>query len=300
MIGTVFNVQKFCTSDGPGIRTVVFLKGCPLRCAWCHNAESQRKTSELMYHGDKCVYCGKCAVVCEQGVHIVNGTTHTLERDKCISCGKCVEACLTDALELKGTNVTVDEIIADVMKDKVFYDNSGGGITLSGGEPTAQLDFTLALLKAARNNGLHTAIETCGYTSAENIKAVAEHVDLFLYDVKHTDSALHEKYTGVPNERILENLRLIDSMGKKIVIRTPIIPDVNDTDEHFTALAALASELKNVEKLEIEPYHDLGNAKYEQLGESVETHTFRVPEKAEVDVWREKIAAQTSVPVTVA
>ena len=300
MKGAVFNIQKFCTSDGPGIRTVVFLKGCPLRCAWCRNAESQRKVSELMYHSDKCVYCGRCAAVCEQGVHAVKGNVHTLERDKCISCGKCVEACLADALELKGKNMTVDEVIADVMKDKVFYDNSGGGMTLSGGEPTAQLDFTLALLKAAKDNGLHTAIETCGYTSAENIKAIAEYVDLFLYDVKHTDSVLHEKYTGVSNERILENLRLIDSMGKKSVIRAPIIPDVNDTDEHFAALAELANGLKNVEKIEIEPYHDLGNGKYEQLGESVYTHVFHVPKKAEVDVWLEKISSQTSVPVIVA
>lgn len=300
MKGAVFNVQKFCTSDGPGIRTVVFLKGCPLRCAWCHNAESQRKISELMYHADKCVYCGRCAAVCAQGVHTVDGATHTLERDKCISCGKCVEVCLADALELKGKNMTVDEVIADVMKDKIFYDNSSGGMTLSGGEPTAQLDFTLALLKAAKENGLHTAIETCGYTSEENIKAVAEYVDLFLYDVKHTDSALHEKYTGVRNERIIENLHLIDGMGKKSVIRAPIIPDVNDTDEHFAALAALANELHNIEKIEIEPYHDLGNGKYEQLGESVEAHTFRVPEKAEVDTWREKVAAQTDVTVAIA
>ncbi len=300
MNGTVFNIQKFCTSDGPGIRTVVFLKGCPLHCAWCHNAESQRIVHELMYHADKCVMCGRCAAVCPNGVHTIENGVHTLDRDKCTACGKCVDACLTDALEIKGKRMTAQEVIADVMKDKVFYDNSGGAITLSGGEPTAQLDFAIAILKAAKESGLHTAIETCGFTSEENIKAIAKYVDLFLYDIKHTDSAAHEKYTGVKNERILENLRTIDALGKKSIIRAPIIPGVNDNDEHFAALAALASSLSNVERIDVEPYHDLGSGKYEQLGESSATHAFRVPERDEVDAWRDKIAALTSVPVTIA
>ncbi len=300
MNGTVFNIQKFCTSDGPGIRTVVFLKGCPLHCAWCHNAESQRIVHELMYHSDKCTLCARCANACPNGVHAIENGVHTLAREKCTACGKCVEVCLNDALEIKGSRMTVDEVIADVMKDKIFYDNSGGGITLSGGEPTAQLDFAIAILKAAKENGLHTAIETCGFTSEENMRAIAKYVDLFLYDIKHTDSEAHERYTGVKNERILENLRVIDAMGKKIVIRAPIIPGVNDTDEHFAALAALADSLANLDRIDLEPYHDLGNGKYDQLGKSTDKHAFRVPEKAEVDAWRDKIAALTGVPVVIA
>ena len=300
MKGTVFNIQKFCTSDGPGIRTVVFFKGCPLHCVWCHNAESQRIVHELMFHADKCTLCARCVAVCPNGVHSLENGVHTLDREKCTAYARCVEACLADALEIKGKRMTVDEVIADVMKDKIFYDNSGGGITLSGGEPTAQLDFAIAILKAAKENGLHTAIETCGFTSEASIKAIAEYVDLFLYDVKHTDSKAHEKYTGVKNERILENLRLIDALGKRSVIRAPIIPGANDTDEHFAALAALANSLSNVERIDIEPYHDLGSGKYEQLGQNSAKHSFRVPEKAEVDAWREKIASHTSVPVVIA
>lgn len=299
MTGTVFNIQKFCTGDGPGIRTVVFLKGCPLHCAWCHNAESQRSVPELLYHGEKCTLCGRCVSACKMGVHLLDNGAHILMREKCTVCGECTKACLNDALEIKGKEMSASDVLAEVMKDKPFYESSGGGITLSGGEPLAQIDFTLELLTEAKAAGLHTCVETCGYTKRENIERVARLTDIFLFDVKLTDSALHQKYTGVPSEQILENLRAIDELGAKTILRCPIIPDVNDNEEHFAALAKLANSLTNVLRIELEPYHAFGNGKYEQVGRGEFVKEFRVPEENEPQKWCEQVRAHTSVPVLV-
>lgn len=244
MNGTIFNIQKFCINDGPGIRTTVFLKGCPLRCAWCHNPESQSAEPEFMFYKDICTHCGKCA-----------GIT-AADRDF---------LCPAGAKEICGKELSADEVIREVLKDKVFYDSSGGGLTLSGGEPLFQFDFAIELLKKAKENGIHTAVETCGFTN-KPLDGIIRCTDLWLYDIKVLNGALHQKYTGVSNEAILKNLDFLDGSDAKIILRCPIIPMINMTAEHFSGLAALSNSLKNVEAIHIEPYHPLGVSKSEQLG----------------------------------
>lgn len=295
--GTVFNIQKFCVNDGPGIRTTVFLKGCPLNCLWCHNPESKHIFPELLYDERKCIGCGKCAAVCESGCHLFKNGAHVFERQNCIRCMKCSEVCVTDALETAGKESTVDEVIAEVMRDEVFYKNSGGGMTLSGGEPMLQFDFTYALLKAAKENGLHTCIETCGYCDADSYKKIADLVDIFLFDYKITDPSVHKRYTGVSNELIFSNLKMLDDMGAKTVLRCPIIPTVNDTAEHFSGIADTANSLKNIIGINIEPYHPLGSSKSELLGSDYGLKELTFPEEEAVKAWIEAIASKTAVEV---
>ena len=295
--GTVFNIQKFSVNDGPGIRTTVFLKGCPLRCVWCHNPESKLAKPEIMYSPTKCIGCRACEAVCPKKCHIFSEDKHIFDREKCIGCGECVKVCYTDALSLAGEIKTVDEVIAEVMKDKVFYDNSGGGMTLSGGEPMMQFEFTLALLKAAKEKGLHTCMETCGFAKAEAFKEVAPYVDIFLFDYKITDSDTHKKYTGVDNELILNNLHILDEMGCNTVLRCPIIPDINDNDEHLCAIAELGNSLKNVLEINIEPYHPLGKDKATMLGREYPLAHLTFPSEESVKYWIDTVAAKTALTV---
>ena len=294
MEGTIFNIQKFCINDGPGIRTTVFLKGCPLNCAWCHNPESKSVKPELLYSADKCIFCGACAVACKTGAHSFSESGHGLNRELCVACGACADVCPTSALEISGYQKSVEDVIREVMKDKIFYDNSGGGMTLSGGEPMAQLEFSEALLIAAKEKGLHTAMETCGFSKTENYEKILPLVDLFLFDWKVSDPTLHKKYTGVDNALIEKNLRFISASGGKIVLRCPIIPTVNDTDSHFAKIAALAEELPGILSVDIEPYHPLGIGKAQRLGKQAAFEELGIPEKAVVDSWIEKIQKMTT------
>lgn len=295
---TIFNIQKFCINDGPGIRTTVFFKGCPLDCAWCHNPESKSVKAELMYDAKKCIGCGKCMSVCPAGCHSISKDgVHELSRENCIVCGKCADVCYAEALEMAGYEKTVDEVVAEVMKDEIFYQNSGGGLTVSGGEPMAQFDFVYELLKAAKERGLHTCMETCGFSSEENYRKIAEYVDIFLFDYKLTNPDEHEKYTGQNNELILSNLRMLDSIGAKTVLRCPIIPGINDTDEHFGAIASLANELGNVLEVNVEPYHPLGSGKAAMLDKEYKIGDISFPEDETVKEWIEKIKANTNVEV---
>lgn len=262
--GTVFNMQRFSTSDGPGIRTVVFLKGCPLNCAWCHNPESKRTATEILYKPELCIGCGACHRVCAHAQHTFADGAHRFERSDCVACTACVDACCANALERCGEQKTVDEVIRTVCKDEVFYRESGGGMTLSGGEPLLQFDFSLALLRAAKEHGLHTAIETCGYTQ-QDIAALHPYTDLWLYDIKVFPEEEHIQYTGVSNQRIFENLQRLNDLGANIILRCPIIPDVNLHTAHFEALAALATKLDRVFEIHLEPYHPLGMSKAKQL-----------------------------------
>ncbi len=295
MKGTIFNIQKFCVNDGPGIRTTVFLKGCPLRCVWCHNPESQKVHPQLFFDAKKCIGCGKCFAICPEKAHKIVDGAHVLDRDLCIECGACAENCYAESLEMAGKTATVSEIMEEVLKDKAFYENSGGGMTVSGGEPLAQPEFTVALLKSAKEKGLHTAVETCGFASAETFKALAEYTDLFLFDWKITDEALHKEYTGVSNAKILENLELANKMGKQIVLRCPVIPTVNDNEVHFKGIANLANRLENVIGIDIEPYHPLGTGKNERLGKSVTT--YEMPQPETVDRWIADLQKLTEKPV---
>ncbi len=230
------------------------------------------------------------------GLHSFTDGKHLIERNKCAACGKCAEAC-SGALEICGKEMTVEEILHEVNKDASFYKNSGGGMTVSGGEPLAHPRFTYELLKAAKGFGLHTCIETCGHAKWEDIEAILPYVDVFLWDVKETDSALHKKYTGVTNERILDNLRRISNEGANIVLRCPIIPGYNDRDEHLTAIGRLAEELDSVTHVEIEPYHSLGSHKCTELGCTYELDEVSAPEDNTVQKWIKTIVSETKKDV---
>lgn len=262
----IFNIQRFSVDDGPGIRTTVFFKGCPLRCIWCHNPESHRREPELMYNAQKCISCGACAAVCEHGGHSFDGErAHIVDRTDCISCGACAGMCPTKAVEMAGREETVENILKEVLSDKIFYDQSGGGMTVSGGEPLYQPTAVIALCKAAKDAGLHVAMETCGFASESVVRAAAEWVDLFLFDYK-APADVHEELTGVPQKPILDTLVLLSKLGKQVILRCPIIPGCNDSDGHFADIVALAKQYDNITEVHLEPYHPLGISKCEQLG----------------------------------
>jgi len=296
--GVIFNIQKFCVNDGPGIRTTVFFKGCPLRCIWCHNPESNQAKKEIFFDAKKCIGCGACLKTCEKCLHQIGSEgEHLYDRGQCVACGVCAENCVAGALEQVGEDKTVEEILAEVKKDEVFYQTSGGGMTVSGGEPLAQFAFVKELLKRAKEEGLHTCMETCGYTTEEKIREIAPLVDLFLFDYKETDAKRHEEYTGVSNEQILKNLFLLDELGVKTILRCPIIPTLNDRDDHFAGIAATANQLKNVQEIHIEPYHPLGSGKSEMLGKEYRLKGLTFPEESTVTEWIAKIQAQTEITV---
>ena len=295
--GTVFNIQKFSVNDGPGIRTTVFMKGCPLRCIWCHNPESKHAYPEIMYNKSKCAQCGKCIEICSKKAHFENNSLHIYDRTACDGCGKCAEACAFGAIELAGRTMTSDEVIAEVMRDKVFYDTSGGGMTLSGGEPMMQFDFTYELLSLAKEKGLHTCMETCGFGATDQYETVSPLGDIFLFDYKETDPNLHREYTGVPNEPILHNLKVLDSLGARTILRCPIIPTCNDRDEHFEGIARIANSLKNVIEINVEPYHPLGKGKSELLDRRYVLDDVGFPSDETVSGWIDKIQSKTPIIV---
>lgn len=295
MNGLIFNIQRFSINDGPGIRTTVFFKGCPLRCKWCHNPESQKTSPELLFLNEKCVGCGKCVSVCKNNVHVLSDKHHIF-REFCTFCGECENICSADALELAGKSFTAEDVMKHVMRDKLFYDSSGGGITLSGGEPFLQFDFMLELLKLLKENGLHTCIETCGFTDTKKIIEAAAYTDIFLFDWKITDSVLHKEYTGVDNALILKNLKALDENGSKIILRCPIIPGINDNMEHFKGIADIANSLKSVIGIDIAPYHELGLSKLARL-ERASDGSFSVPDDKEAEYYISAIQSLTDIPV---
>ncbi|MFW5798459.1 MAG: glycyl-radical enzyme activating protein [Planctomycetota bacterium] len=266
MTGRIFEIQRFSIHDGPGIRTTVFMKGCPLKCLWCHNPEGISREPMLSFMPEKCIGCGYCFRVCPQHAHGMSDGTHVLERELCRACGQCTTECYAEALELIGRDVTVDEVIDEVLRDKPFYETSGGGLTLSGGEPMMQVDFTEALLARARDEQLHTCMETCGFSSWDNYLRVLPMVDLFLVDVKDMDPARHREFTGVELAPIVQTIRKLHEAGKPLMLRLPIVPGYNDRDDHFVAVARLVKELPGLEGVEIMPYHRLGTSKVDRLG----------------------------------
>ncbi|MBE5816686.1 MAG: glycyl-radical enzyme activating protein [Clostridiales bacterium] len=297
--GKIFNIQHFCVDDGPGIRTTVFFKGCPLRCAWCHNPESQAYEYELMLRGDKCRECMLCTRVCESGAHEFIDGKHVINRSLCKVCGKCTEICPYKALDKIGREVSVEDIMPELTLENVFYKRSGGGVTLSGGEPLAQPEFALAILRACKEASLHTCIETCGFSSKDILTRIAPYVDLFLFDYKLTDDKLHKVYTGASNKVILENLSMLSRMGKSIVLRCPIIPNVNTNEEHYRAIARLADELDGIKEINLEAYHPLGINKAKFLGRESLYNNEEFLGKNEVNNIKEYISGLTSVDIRV-
>jgi len=260
--GLVFDVKHYAVHDGPGLRTTVFLKGCPLRCEWCHSPESQSPAPEVMVDTDRCIGCGACVSSCPRGA--ISEPGH-IDRAACDGCGVCAESCYAEALELIGRRMTVADVLAEVERDRLLIEVSGGGVTLSGGEPAAQPEFAEALMRSLKERGYHTALDTSGQCDWDTLRGLLDHVDLVLYDVKHMDQESHLRYTGVSNELIMGNLERTLGLGKRVWIRVPLIPGVNDDDAHLRRMGEHLCTL-GAESVQVLPYHVLGVPKYEGLG----------------------------------
>lgn len=263
--GIVFDIQGFSIHDGPGIRTLVFFKGCPLRCPWCSNPESQRFEPELFFHPERCIGCQKCLQVCPRGAIGITDGKISFNRDRCQNCGQCSSVCYAEARVMKGRQMRADEVVEEVLKDSLFYINSGGGVTLGGGEPLAQADFAAAILKRCKMKGLHTAVETAGHVPWLEMEKVLSYTDLFLYDVKHMDSDKHSKMIGVDNQLILANLGRLVGANKQVVVCTPLIPGFTDTIRQIRAIARYIARM-GIRQVHLLPYHRFGAGKNRLLG----------------------------------
>jgi len=263
MKACITDIKRFAVHDGDGIRTTVFFKGCPLKCVWCHNPEGISFQPQLAYYSNKCINCGVCAEVCPASAHKMIENGHVFFRDNCINCGKCAQSCLGNALTLYGREVTVTDILPELLEDRDFYENSGGGVTISGGECLMQADFCAELLKALKQEGIHTAVDTCGFVSRTQLDKVIPYTDIFLYDMKAFDPAVHTRCTGHSNERILENLKYIDDRGIKTEIRIPFVPGYNDSE--IPGIRQVLDSLKHLTKVKVLPYHNYAGSKYAAL-----------------------------------
>jgi len=281
--GLVFGVQHFSIHDGNGVRTNVFFKGCPIHCIWCHNPEGISPKALLTFSAAKCVGCGACFTMCPQVHQMVDGT-HILNRDACKTCFQCVEACPGQALEQVGTEMTVQELMEDLLRDLRYYKASGGGVTLSGGEPMMQFPFAKAILEACREAGIGTAMETCGVALTDHYRQMLPLVDTFLLDIKESDPIRHKEFTGADNAIILKNLAFLSEEGARIILRCPIIPGLNDRKEHFEFLAKLSQQHAGVLGIELMPYHKMGTSKADRMGLERQD-PFDEPEKDAVVGW---------------
>ncbi len=262
--GLIFNIMRFSLHDGPGIRTTVFLKGCPLNCWWCHNPESQSRCPEVMYAEERCLRCGDCVSACQHGALTFDGVP-VRNADLCSQCGECAERCLCGARRFVGESITIENLIQQVRRDLVFFEESGGGVTFSGGEPLLQPEFLESALKACKAEGIHAAVDTCGFAKPEIFSRIAAIADLLLFDLKLVDPARHREFTGVSNEIILENLSIAAKAGRPVIVRIPVIPGINDDEANIAGTMEILANL-GLKHLHLLPYHEVGTDKYQRLG----------------------------------
>lgn len=265
MQGNVTDIQRFSLSDGDGIRTTVFLKGCNMHCSWCHNPETIAFSNTLLHYQAKCIGCGKCFEACPNEAHQVIDGVHVIDRDACVRCGQCVDVCYAQALQMSSRSISVEEVMREIVQDIPYYQESGGGVTFSGGEALCQLEFVEALIGACKDKGIQVAVETNLCHDFERIRPVLEKLDLLMFDIKLMDDTLHKTHTGVGNQLILENAKKADAIGVPMIVRTPLIPGVTDTKENLMAIAAFVSELKHVKAYELLNFNPLGGVKYDAM-----------------------------------
>lgn len=285
--GTIFGIQHFSIHDGPGIRTTVFLKGCPLSCIWCHNPEGISIKRQLSFSQSKCINCGMCFKICPD-IHSMEDNKHLIDRTKCRLCGSCVKGCYGKALEIIGWKATSEEVIQTVLKDKRYYEASNGGVTFSGGEPMLQPEFLHSMLVKAKEHGIHTVVETSGFIDTGHLKKIAPMVDLFLFDYKESNPQRHKEYTGAENDLILGNLKMLYDAGAGIILRCPVIPGLNDRNDHFAAIAALTVRFPGLYGAEIMAYHRLGTAKNARIGVSSQ-NIYEQPDEKTINSWKNMI-----------
>lgn len=264
MKAKIFEIKHFAVHDGDGIRTTIFFKGCPLKCVWCHNPEGMYSERQLAFYSHKCIGCGRCMEICSQKAHSMVEGTHSVDLKKCVACGKCAAECPAQALIIYGIEMTVEELLVEILEDKIFYEHSGGGVTLSGGECLMQSDFCAELLKRVKKAGIHTAVDTCGFVSKKALDKVMPYTDLFLYDIKAMDEDVHSKCTGESNRIILDNLCYLDQCNKEIEVRIPYVPEYND--DQMEKIATFLRKIENLKMVKVLPYHDYAGSKYEALG----------------------------------
>ncbi|CUH95073.1 hypothetical protein P22_1142 [Propionispora sp. 2/2-37] len=284
----VCEIERYALHDGPGIRSVVFLKGCPLTCLWCANPQTQKKDNELYYDRGKCVQCGRCMQACDWGTLNLADDGIRIDRNHCRLCGKCMRVCPAGALTLAGRWMNVEDVFAEVSRDMIFYQQSGGGVTISGGEVLMHEAFVSALLKKCKEHYFHTAIETSGFGSLQSLLAIVKYCDLILFDIKHADNEIHKKLTGVDNQVILENLRRLGESHGNIIIRVPLIPGLNDGEDNIERIMEIAGT-NRIKEIHILPYHSLGREKYKQLGRTYGLETTGPPEKEQVATIKRKL-----------
>lgn len=277
MEGLIFDIKKFAVHDGPGIRTTLFMKGCPLRCVWCHNPEGISPRPEIVFFGQKCIGCKRCFEACPTGALSFKGGVRVYERASCALCGRCTEACYAEAQVMEGRIITVEDALAEIEKDRPFYENSSGGVTVSGGEPLAQKAFVGELLRRCQERGIHTALDTCGLAPWEDLREVAACADLVLFDLKVMDASKHERFTGVGNALILENLRRLDQEKPPLWIRIPVVPGHTDSRDNMEAIAEFLADLGSIQYVELLPYHRLGESKYARLDRPYPLSAIRPP-----------------------
>ncbi len=280
MEGLIFDIKKYAIHDGAGIRTTIFLKGCPLHCPWCHNPEGIKPQTEITISPGRCIHCEHCLHACERGALKSRNDIIALDPEKCDLCGACLDVCCSRAIERVGRYITVEQAVEEIEKDRVFYEESGGGVTLSGGEPLMQPQFAISLLRACKLRGIHTVLDTCGYADPEILQEVSEFVDLFLFDIKIMDEEKHKHYTGVSNQQIFCNLRTLSQKGKTIHIRIPVIPGITDDEGNIQMLGTFLAPLQHIDKISLLPYHRAWLTKHRKIKSSSEPYIADTPSPA--------------------